>query len=123
MAQQDQAGNDPAATLANAQGEGVAERVELRDGDARQLPFDDQTFDIVVSSLALHNLPEAAGRAAAVGEIVRVLKPGGLVTLLDFRYTKQYAAALAAAGIADVHRSQRRFGMYPPVRVVTGTKA
>jgi arsenite methyltransferase len=37
---QDQAGNDPAATLANAQAEGVAERVELRDGDARQLPFD-----------------------------------------------------------------------------------
>ncbi len=80
-------------------------------------------FDIVVSSLALHNLPEAAGRAAAVGEIVRVLKPGGLVALLDFRNTKQYAAALAAAGIADLHRSQRRFGMYPPVRVVTGTKA
>jgi hypothetical protein len=54
---------------------------------------------------------------------VRVLKPGGLVTLLDFRHTEQYAAALAAAGLADVHRSQRRFGMYPPVRVVTGTKA
>jgi SAM-dependent methyltransferase len=32
---QDQAGNDPAATMANAQAEGVAERVELRDGDAR----------------------------------------------------------------------------------------
>ena len=42
---QDQAGNDPAATIANAQADGVAERVELREGDARQLPFDDQTFD------------------------------------------------------------------------------
>jgi ubiquinone/menaquinone biosynthesis C-methylase UbiE len=119
---QDQAGNDPAATITNAQAEGVAERVELRDGDARRLPFDQQSFDVVLSSLALHNIPGAAGRAAAVGEIVRVLKPGGRVAILDFRNTSQYAAALAAAGLGEVHRSQRRFGMYPPVRVVTATK-
>jgi arsenite methyltransferase len=120
---QDQAGNDPAATLANAKAEGVAERVELRDGDARRLPFDDQAFDVVVSSMALHNIPGAAGRATAVDEIVRVLKPGGHLAILDFRHTEQYAAVLAAAGLGDVHRSQRRFGMYPPVRVVTATKA
>lgn len=58
---QDQPGNDPAATMANAQAEGVAERVELRDGDARQLPFGNQTFDLVVSSMALHNIPGAGG--------------------------------------------------------------
>ena len=120
---QDQAGNDPAATIANAQAEGVAERVELRDGDARQLPFDSQSFDVVVSSMALHNIPGASGRAAAVREIVRVLKPGGHVAILDFRHTGQYAAVLAAAGLGEVHRSRRRFGMYPPVRVVTATKA
>jgi arsenite methyltransferase len=119
----DQAGNDPAATIANAQAEGVAARVELCDGDARQLPFDSQSFDVAVSSLALHNIPGASGRAAAVGEIVRVLKPGGHLAILDFRHTSQYAAVLAAAGLGDVHRSQRRFGMYPPVRVVTATKA
>jgi arsenite methyltransferase len=119
----DQAGNDPAATIANAQAEGVAERIELCDGDARQLPFDDQTFDLVVSSMALHNIPGAAGRAAATGEIARVLKPGGRVAILDFRNTDQYAAVLATAGLGDVHRSQRRLGMYPPVRVVTATKA
>jgi SAM-dependent methyltransferase len=118
----DQAGNEPAATIANAQAEGVAERVELCDGDARQLPFNEQTFDVVVASMALHNLPGPAGRAAAIDEIVRVLKPGGWVAILDFRNTEQYAAALAAAGFGDVHRSQRRFGMYPPVRVVTATK-
>ena len=119
---QDQTGNDPAATVANARAEGVAERVELCDGDARRLPFGGQTFDVVLSSLALPNIPGAAGRAAAVGEIVRVLKPGGRVVILDFRGTKQYAAALAAAGLGDVRRSPRRFGMYPPVRVVTATR-
>ena len=119
---QDQAGNDPAATISNAQAEGVAERVELCDGDARRLPFDQQSFDVVVSSMALHNIAEAGGRAAAVGEVVRMLRPGGRVAILDFRYTSQYAAALAAAGLGEVHRSPRRVGMYPPVRVVTATK-
>jgi ubiquinone/menaquinone biosynthesis C-methylase UbiE len=42
--------------------------------------------------------PRVAGRAAAVGEIVRVLKPGGRVAILDFHNTRQYAAALAAPG-------------------------
>ena len=97
----------------------AAESPQLR---ARQLPFDDQTFDVVVSSMALHNIPRAAGRAAAIDEIARVLKPGGRVAILDFRGTGQYAAVLAAAGLGEVHRSQRRFGMYPPVRVVTATK-
>jgi SAM-dependent methyltransferase len=119
---QDQAGNDPVSTMANAEVEGVAERVELRDGDARRLPFYQQTFDVVVSSMALHNIPGAAGRTAAVDEIARVLKPGGRVAILDYRDTGRYAAALAAAGLGDVQRSRRRFGMYPPVRVVTATK-
>lgn len=119
---QDQAGNDPAATMANAIVEGVATRVELCDGDARRLPFADQSFDVVVSGLALHNIPGAPGRAAAIGEIARVLKPGGRVAILDYRGTGQYAAALAAAGLEDVHRSERRLAMYPPVRVVTATK-
>jgi SAM-dependent methyltransferase len=119
---QDQAGNDPAATMANAGVERVAERVQLCNGDARRLPFDQQTFDVVVSSMALHNLAGAAGRARAIDELERVLKPGGRVAILDYRDTGRYAARLVAAGLGDVQRSRRRFGMYPPVRVVTATK-
>jgi len=120
---QDQAGNTRAATMANAEAEGVADRVELRDGDARALPFDDASFDVVLSSLALHNIGDGDGRRIAVQEIVRVLRPGGHVALLDFAGTAGYALALTQAGLADVRRSQRRLGMWPPVRVVTGVKA
>jgi arsenite methyltransferase len=55
----------------------VADRVELDTGDMRQLPFADNTFDLIISNMALHNIPSAAGRRAAIDEAVRVLRPGG----------------------------------------------
>ena len=118
----DQSGNRPEATLANAQAEGVANFVEVKTGDMRQLPFEDQTIDVVVSSLAIHNIPDKEGRLKAVQEIARVLKPQGHVALLDFQCTDEYAEALQALGWHEVKRSGLQFQMFPPVRVVTGKK-
>ena len=53
---EDQAGNSAAATQANVDREGVAARVELRDADARALPFADASFDVILSSWALHKI-------------------------------------------------------------------
>jgi len=119
---QDQSGNSPDTTRANARAEGVAERVELHTGDARQLPFADGTFDVVVSSWALHNIYDAEGRRQAVSEIARVLKPGGRVALVDIRHTTEYADALRAAGLADVTRSGPSFVFVIPSFRVTGRK-
>lgn len=100
---QDQSGNALAATTANADAEGVAERVELHTGDMRKLPFPDSSFDVVVSSLAIHNIPTAEGRSEAVREAARVLKPGGRAVLADFRFPPpDYAQTLEAAGLTDV---------------------
>jgi ubiquinone/menaquinone biosynthesis C-methylase UbiE len=74
----DQSGNHPEATYKNARLEGVADRVEVKNGDARQLPFEDGTFDVVVSSLVLHNIHDTTERKKAIQEIVRVLKGGGV---------------------------------------------
>ena len=97
---QDQSGNALAATQQNAVAEGV--RVELHTADMRKLPFADGSFEVIVSSLAIHNVPDAEGRAQAVKEIARVLKPGGRVMLADFKYVSDYAKTLKEAGLSEV---------------------
>ena len=118
----DLSGNHPEAMLANALAEGVAERVRLETADMRALPFENQTIDIVVSSLAIHNIPDKEGRAQAVREIARVLKPDGQLALLDIRCTGEYVQVLRALGWPDPQRSGMVFQIFPPVRVVTGKK-
>jgi ubiquinone/menaquinone biosynthesis C-methylase UbiE len=54
--------------------------VDLREGDAEDLPFDDGSFDTVVCALSLCTIPDPA---AAIGEMRRVLVPGGRLLLLD----------------------------------------
>jgi len=54
--------------------------VDLRVGDAEQLPFEDGSFDTVVCALGLCAIPDSV---AAIREMRRVLVPGGRVLLLD----------------------------------------
>jgi SAM-dependent methyltransferase len=97
--QEDLSGNNAAGTLSNAAIEGVAEKVEVHTGDARKLPFEDASFDVVLSSMALHNIYNAGEQQTAVREVARVLKPGGRVLIVDLRHTRQYAATLRDAGL------------------------
>jgi ubiquinone/menaquinone biosynthesis C-methylase UbiE len=61
-----------------ARREGVTERTEFRVADAQDLPFDDNTFDAVITE-SVTAFPEDKQRA--VDEYVRVTKPGGYVGL------------------------------------------
>jgi SAM-dependent methyltransferase len=96
----DQSGNDPTRTRANAAAEAVT--VELITADTRALPLATGSVDVVVSSLAIHNIPDDAGRAWAVSEAARVLRPGGRLVLADFRHARAYADQLAGLGLAEV---------------------
>lgn len=120
--EEDQSGNRPEETAKNAVREGVADRVEIKTGDARDLPFGDELFDAVVSTMTLHNITEAAGREQALHEMVRVLRPGGRIVIVDMGKTDQYAATLNDAGLLGVERSPRVWRMFPPVRYVTAAK-
>jgi ubiquinone/menaquinone biosynthesis C-methylase UbiE len=100
----DQSGNSTEATQRNAIAEGVADRVELHTGDMTALPFGSNSFDVVLSSLAIHNIRGAAGRQKAIDEAVRVLRPGGRLRILDVRAAGQYVAYLTKLGMGDVTR-------------------
>jgi SAM-dependent methyltransferase len=98
----DQSGNARDVTLRNAAIEGVQDRVVVETGDMRALPFDDGMFDVIVSSLAIHNINSKDGRAKAVSEAWRVLKPGGRLVIADIRAIRLYGETLSALGATDV---------------------
>jgi cyclopropane fatty-acyl-phospholipid synthase-like methyltransferase len=104
----DQSGNAQAVTARNASLEGVVDRVHIDTADMRALPYPDAAFDLVVSSLAIHNLPSSADRRQAVTEAFRVLKPGGRIVIADIRTTAMYQEVLRTLGAANVER--RRLG-------------
>lgn len=106
------------AALENARRAGVSDRVELADADLRSLPFPDASFDLVLSGLSLHDLPDAPTRVAAVADMMRVIRPGGRIVIADVARTGEYVAALRAAGASSVLRSPPRAWMVPPLRVV-----
>lgn len=56
------------------------DNVQFEQGNAETLPFDEQTFDGVVTRLAIHHF---ADPARVLGEMFRVLRPGGLAVIAD----------------------------------------
>jgi SAM-dependent methyltransferase len=118
----DQSNNSREATLRNAELEGVAERVEVRDGDMRKMPFADGSFDAAVAHFAIHNISGHDGRREAIREIVRTLKPGGQVALSDLKSVGLYANELKKTGMNEVKIYGPSFWTWPPSRTVTARK-
>jgi len=61
----------------------LGDRADLTLGNAADMPYDDNTFDVVVASMFLHELP-AETRNRVVSEIARVLAPDGKAVFIDF---------------------------------------
>jgi arsenite methyltransferase len=125
--QADQTDNSPSATLANAKLENVADRIELHTGDMTALPFDDNSIDVIVSNLAVHNIPTHAGRRRALEEAMRVLRPGGRLAIADLWETRQHADHLRERGWRNVQRRNVGWrmwygGPWVSTRLVTATK-
>jgi arsenite methyltransferase len=100
----DQSGNAESVTRHNAAAEGVADRIELHTGDITDLPFPDASFDVVLSSLAIHNIKNDEGRDKAIEEAVRVLRPGGRLAVMDIQATARYQAKLTDLGLTADRR-------------------
>jgi SAM-dependent methyltransferase len=118
----DLSGNRPEATLENARLEGVPDRVEVKEARAQSLPFEDESFDVVLSMSTIHNIPDREGRDQAIKEMVRVLRPGGRIVIHDFAHTARYASVLRQLGMAEVVRSGPSFMWCLPTRRVKAAK-
>ena len=77
-----------------------AGHVELRTADAQLLPFDDESFDLVVCQFGMMFLPD---RGAGYREAKRVLKPGGhfIFNVWD-RLDRNTATQVAAEAVSDL---------------------
>ena len=117
--QVDLSDNGPDTARANADAEGVRDRVTFETGDARALPFADACFDVVVSMTALHNIASADDRALALSEIGRVLRPGGRLALFDIFKAGEYRRRLVQMGFTDIVMSAPIFLWLMPGRRIT----
>lgn len=68
--------------------------VEVVDGDASALPFDDDSFDSAGTFTMLHHVPTSRLQNQVLGELLRVLRPGGVLVGSD---------SLASTGLHDFH--------------------
>jgi arsenite methyltransferase len=125
----DQADNSAVAPVENARLEGVANRVRVETADMRDMPFADNTFDVVLSSWVVHNVELAAERQKALAEMVRVLKPSGTLALTDIENRAEYLSALAAltnrkpdlivfSRARDLFRRTVSFGSFGPATIL-----
>jgi arsenite methyltransferase len=86
------------------------------------MPFPDNSFDVILSNLCLHNLYDQPTRQRAIEQIVRVLKPGGIALISDYKRTAEYAEELRTAGLIVEKKRGSLITTFPPLTVVIARK-
>jgi arsenite methyltransferase len=118
----DMGGNAEAATRRNLELEGVSDRCTLLGVPAQEMPFPDASFDVIVSNLCLHNIYDRPTRQKAVEQIARVLRPGGVALISDYKKTGEYADGLRSAGLNVKRIWGNPLYTFPPLRIVVAHK-
>ncbi len=99
----------------NAKIEGVIDKVEIMNQNILKTVFSDNSFDVIVSNLCLHNIYSKVGREAACKEIARIIKPGGTVILSDYKNNAQIAGFLLDAGLTQKTKTTSFWDVFPPL--------
>lgn len=98
---------DPSASqIEQTSGKPIAKRADFRVADAQQLPFPNEVFDVIASSLVINFIPD---RPCALAEMRRVARPSGVVA----GYVWDFAAGAAPSSAVRFGLSQ--IGLTPPL--------
>jgi SAM-dependent methyltransferase len=102
-------GIDPSEIQIAGAGEKISDqRASFRVGDAMALPYDDDSFDVAVSSYALNYVPD---KQKKMDEMARVVRPGGTVAAMVFDHAggedpaRHFLRAMKARD-ADLHDAE-----------------
>ena len=90
---------DRATAAADIRATPAASPINFQVADVAQLPFDDESIDLVVSTISMHHW---ANLASGLREVVRVLRPGARAWLYDFRPTAGRAARMTLGWNVEV---------------------
>jgi ubiquinone/menaquinone biosynthesis C-methylase UbiE len=75
---------------------------DLRVGDASRLPWPDETFDIVHQGTVFTSILDRTMKEAVAGEMIRVLKPNGIVIWYDFLFDNPWNPSVRGVGAREV---------------------
>ena len=118
----DLSGNALDRTERNLAAEGVTEKCSLVSEGAQKMSFPDESFDVILSNLCLHNIDDKPTRLQACKEIVRVLKTGGVAIFSDYKLTREYAKAFRDEGLRVERKQPNLLTTYPPLRILVARK-
>ena len=105
-------------TIDNTVLEGVKDKVEIINDNAISMSFADNTFDVVISNLCLHNIYNLEDRRKACNEICRVLKKGGTAIISDFKHIKEYKNNFVQSGLQTEILPASYFTTFPPLAIL-----
>ena len=119
-------GIDSSSAMLEIASERLGSDADLRLGNAAEMPYSTDSFDIVTASLILHELGPTV-RPVVLGEMIRVLKPDGRILITDYNpgpfkpwrgwMTKIVINTAEAIAGSEHHRNYRQFmvtgGLYP----------
>lgn len=111
--------NSPQMVLDNAKIECVSDRVEVVTADAENMPFAENSFDMVMTSLMMHHVHDTN---KALAEMFRVLKPGGTLVIADVN-SKRFVPMFHSLGLnqVEIHYSTRL--LFIPAYVIMAKKS
>jgi ubiquinone/menaquinone biosynthesis C-methylase UbiE len=114
-------GIDPSAQMIDvAQRKSVRAGLDMdyRVGAIEALPYPDASFDVVLSSLMMHHLPDGL-KSAGLVEVRRVLEPGGRLLIVDFKRPRRWLSRLAMRLVLHSHLG-RGFEHLPAIVAAAG---